>query len=179
VLRSLPHFWEQTVEERKLAEMATTLGADVPFFLRSGSAVATGRGEELHYFNLDIPYTILLCHPNISVSTAWAYQQIRTASRESNCNLRDLVIQGMDDPQRLVRDLRNDFEQPVFRTHPEVAQIKSAILSGHAVYASMSGSGSAVYGLFERDGDAQAVASEFRSKGYRVFLTPPHFFPLD
>ncbi|MCC6398975.1 MAG: 4-(cytidine 5'-diphospho)-2-C-methyl-D-erythritol kinase, partial [Bacteroidetes bacterium] len=76
ILRELPAFWGAAVPDQVLSTLALKLGSDVSFFLSPGSAVARGRGEILEYFPLDIPYTILLCNPNVHVSTAWAYAQI-------------------------------------------------------------------------------------------------------
>lgn len=175
VLRHLPHLWQCSLSEQAVRSLALKLGSDVPYFLRRGSAIGRGRGEILDYFDLDVPYTILLCNPNIHISTAWAYQQVRPSSARPALELRDLIVAGMRDPERLVAELKNDFEPAVFKAHPDVRHLKEAMVHGGAVFASLSGSGSSIYGFFSNPDDARGVSSDCAAKGYRTFLTPPHF----
>lgn len=175
VLQSLPRLWQCSANELTLRSLALELGSDVPYFLGRGSALGKGRGEILNYFDLDVPYAILLCNPNIPISTAWAYQQVQPVAGTPTPDLRDLIIAGMRDPGRLVNELRNDFEPAVFRTYPDVRHLKEAMVRGGAEFASLSGSGSSVYGFFSRPDDAREVSDLFAAKGYRTSLTPPHF----
>lgn len=176
-LQALPRFWGQAVEGPALRLLALELGSDVPFFLGQGSAVGRGRGELLDYFHLDIPFTILLCNPNLHISTAWAYQQIHLDKARPTIDIREVVIKGMKDPSRLAARLGNDFEPAVFAAHPEIRRVKEAMIDGGAVFALMSGSGSSVYGLFEGAEEARRVSASFAANGYRTFLTRPHFSP--
>jgi 4-diphosphocytidyl-2-C-methyl-D-erythritol kinase len=177
VLQRLPAFWNIPADEKTLAHVARRLGADVPFFLGSSSAVGSARGDVLEYVELDIPYFILVCCPLIHVSTTWAYQQVTPSRRGSAVPLREIVIDGMQQPVRLVEELENDFEAAVFARHPELRWLKETMLEEGAVYASMSGSGSSVYGLFEREEAAVATAAHVSTKGCSTSLTPPHFKP--
>jgi 4-diphosphocytidyl-2-C-methyl-D-erythritol kinase len=179
VLSRLPAFWGYPVDMGLLYELALKLGSDVPYFLGPGSASASGRGEILHYFSLDLPYTILLCNPNIHVATGWAYGQIHPREGREGADLRTVLMQGMQDPRLLNQMLVNDFEPPVFRAFPEVGKLKDEMLAAGAVYAAMSGSGSTVYGLFETAKEAEGVATRLHASGYRTFITAPHFFPAD
>jgi 4-diphosphocytidyl-2-C-methyl-D-erythritol kinase len=174
ILRALPGLWGVPVTEDALSVLALRIGSDVPYFLSKGSAFATGRGERLKYFDLDVPYAILVCHPGIPVATPWAYSRI-TPRGTAAPDLQLIVTEGMSNPDILNAELVNDFERPVFAAHPAVAQVKGAMTSGGAVYASLSGSGSAVFGLFESEGAANSVALSFRDRGYRTSITPPHF----
>jgi 4-diphosphocytidyl-2-C-methyl-D-erythritol kinase len=176
VLKALPALWGISVAQKTLSELAIRIGSDVPYFLSSGSAFATGRGEELEYFDLEVPYAILVCFPGIHVSTPWAYGQI-TPRRTAAPDLPLIVTEGMSNPDLLRAELDNDFEEVVFRAHPEIAELKHSMLTRGAVYASLSGSGSAVFGLFESDADARALASNCIDRGYRSSVTPPHFSP--
>jgi len=125
---------------------------------------------------LDIPFSILLCNPNIHVSTAWAYGRIRPGTAAKPADLRELVTRGMLHPQ-VLQELRNDFEDVVFEDFPPVRQIKEEILRRGAAFAMMSGSGSTTFGLFENADTAESLAGEFTGRGYRAFVTPPHFMP--
>lgn len=175
VLRELPAFWDRVVDETTLRLLALELGSDVPFFLGRDSAVAGGRGEILDYFSLDIPFVILLCYPNIHVATGWAYGRIKPGTAGKPANLCQTVLQGMREPSRLAQSLRNDFEPVVFASHPAVAELKETMIRSGAVFSLMSGSGSSVYGFFPEITDAERVAASFLVRGFRAFLTLPHF----
>jgi 4-diphosphocytidyl-2-C-methyl-D-erythritol kinase len=175
VLRHLPQFWNRTVERSTLDSLAIQLGSDVPFFLGNTSAFGVGRGEQLEYFSLDIPYFILLCNPNIHVSTAWAYKNVLPQSPGRMQSFKQVLLDCIDKPEQLAESLRNDFETSVFREHPEISSVKEAMTHGGAVYASMSGSGSSVFGFFREEVPATKVMSMLGSKNYRTFLTQPHF----
>jgi 4-diphosphocytidyl-2-C-methyl-D-erythritol kinase len=175
VLSTLPSFWNASVSGDLLRQLAIQLGSDVPFFLLSGSAFASGRGENLEPMILDIPFTILLCHPNVHISTAWAYAHLHLASQETEMDVARIVTTGMTNPGWLRENLRNDFEPVVFDAYPEVGRLKETMLRGGAAYASLSGSGSSVYGLFPDAEPAAALGHSLALVGYRTFLTPPHF----
>ena len=176
VLNALPGFWGTDIDDTTLREVALRLGSDVPYFLQRGSAAAGGRGETLEYFLLDLPYTILVCYPGIHVSTAWAYGQV-SPSGDYPRDLHALLEQGTRSPAHLSEELRNDFEEPVFRQFPAIGRTKAAMMAGGAVYASLSGSGSAVYGLFSEARRAAAAALQLQAEGHATWITPPHFQP--
>jgi len=175
VLRELPRMWGYDIGRSTLASLALQLGSDVPFFLGDLSAVARGRGEILEFFPLQVPYTILVCYPNIHVSTAWAYQHVTPTS--ADVDLKQLVLDGLKNPLRLVNGLRNDFEPAVFRRHPDIMRVKETMMRGGADFALLSGSGSSVFAFFSRPDFARDVEEHLRSHGYRTFLTRPMFAP--
>jgi 4-diphosphocytidyl-2-C-methyl-D-erythritol kinase len=177
VLLHLPLLWGVMLDEGQLRSLALRLGSDVPYFLGQGSAIASGRGECLEYFELDLPFTILLCHPGIHVSTAWAYTQVRPVDRSSPAELKGVLLEGLRSPARLREQLINDFESPVCAAHPAVRSIKEEMIAGGAAFASMSGSGSSVYGFFTREESAHELASLFRTRNFRTAVTPAHFRP--
>jgi 4-diphosphocytidyl-2-C-methyl-D-erythritol kinase len=179
VLRHLPAFWGRPANQELLQELALMLGSDVPYFLSPGSASGKGRGEMLEYFAVDIPYTILLCNPNIHVATGWAYGQLRLSPTREEVNLKEVLLDGLRSPHILQEKLVNDFESPVFQAYPEVRNLKTDMVDAGAVYAAMSGSGSSVYGFFDDGNAADALAARLNTSGYRTFITPPHFLPAD
>ncbi len=174
-LLALTELWGAEVNEADLASVALHLGSDVPYFLRSGTAQAVGRGEILEYFPLELPYTILVVNPGIHISTSWAYGRITPGIRRPAISLKLALQQGVEAPERLTGFLRNDFEDVVFREHPAVGKLKQEILAGGAAFASMSGSGSTVYGLFRNDRDAAVLGELFSHRGFAVSLTAPLF----
>ena len=174
VLRSLPELWGKAAGEDDLRALALRLGSDVPFFLGDDSALGGGRGEVLEYFRLDVPFAILLCAPPVQVPTRWAYSRIapRPATGE---DLRSILLRGMSDPLLLREELVNDFEPPVFLEHPVIRSIKESMIRDGALYASMSGSGSSVYGFFHDTEAAGLAGAPLESLNFRTFITPPHF----
>lgn len=134
-----------------LADMALRLGSDCPFFIYEKPTLAHGRGEIFEPIQLNLSgYQLVLIHPGIHVSTADAF---RSLNRQDQDNWPILPWQEIvAKPVSAWKDgLINDFEVPVFAAHPRIGQLKAMLYQMGAVYASMSGSGSAVFGLFYPD----------------------------
>jgi len=153
-----------TLPAERLLEIAASLGADVPFFLQGGRALGIGHGDEIYPLP-DIPkLAVLIVSPrNVQVPTPDAYKWLK-ATR--------LTLTKTPAVSKLWkfcalcwsaqgRGLSNDFETPVFRRHPRLAQIKRALLRGGASEASLAGSGSAVYGVFPSPALARRAAVGF------------------
>jgi 4-diphosphocytidyl-2-C-methyl-D-erythritol kinase len=134
------------LSEERLLDYALQLGSDCPFFIRNKPCYATGRGEMLEAISVDLTnYVIVLVHPGIHVQTAAAFKNVKPdASRISLKQTIELPVEKWRD------NLINDFELSVFGAFPEIAQIKAALYRVGALYASLSGSGSTVYGIFEK-----------------------------
>lgn len=130
----------------ELEHYAAQLGSDCPFFIRSRPALATGRGEKLAPIDPGIGhYQLLVVKPDVHISTAMAYSWI--TPRSDRPSLSELIRQPVEAWEgRLV----NDFEEPIFQRYPEFKDIKEKMKSMGAVYASLTGTGAALYGLFQR-----------------------------
>ncbi len=163
-LRALNQLFGLGLDQHQLTAYAAELGSDCPFFIQDQSCYATGRGEILEPIQTDLSaYQLLIVHPGIHIHTGKAFQQIRPAVPEKN--IRDILAgPAMSWKATLI----NDFEGPVFNDHPEIAKIKAQMYAAGAVYASLSGSGSAVYALFPKD---IQVALQWPEK-YFVRLVP-------
>ena len=145
-LEMMVRMFSLPVDAERLAAYSLKLGSDCPFFLVNRPAYGTGQGERLETLPLDLSsYRILLVHPGIHVSTAQAFGGVRPAI--PSVRVKDIVAQPVETWRGL---LVNDFEKTVFAAHPEIGRIKDAIYSAGAVYASMSGTGSSVYGFFPK-----------------------------
>jgi 4-diphosphocytidyl-2-C-methyl-D-erythritol kinase len=164
------------ISPEELQTVSGSLGSDVPFFFTGQTAHATGRGEILESFVLPVPYSILVATPPIHVSTAWAYASLHLVENRKRPQLKDLLSASMGDPGTLRKELTNDFEEPVFRQHPEILKLKETILSGGAELALMSGSGSSVFGFFSSAEKAREVSSEL-SAHFVTSVTEPQFKP--
>ena len=166
-LRLLADLWHLDVAETTLHQLASTLGSDVPFFLSTEAAYATGRGEILTPMpDYHMPYALVVVAPPVHVSTAAAFARLRPNDIHRP-DLRGLV--ASNDLARWREALVNDFEAPIFAAYPAIRAVKELLIETGAGYAAMSGSGSAVFGVFE--GDVRAVRAEAaaRQEGYRVW----------
>jgi 4-diphosphocytidyl-2-C-methyl-D-erythritol kinase len=157
--------------QSRINKIASRLGSDIPFFLLGKPAYASLRGERLTFLpKFKIKHSMLLVNPNIHISTKWAYDTLDTryqiAKSKNNTEPRLREIQKFNINEA---DLfQNDFEQAVFKKYPEVGEIKDDMYEYGAVFSSMSGSGSTVYGFFEKG--INSAAKYFRGKGYWVYI---------
>jgi 4-diphosphocytidyl-2-C-methyl-D-erythritol kinase len=144
-LRALNEIFRLSLPPRKLAEYAAQLGSDCAFFIYNTPMLATGRGEILQPLALNLSgYELLVVKPPLGVSTAEAYAG--AAPKAPAADLRSIVSHGVETWREA---LFNDFEPSVFAKYPLLRQIKSALYGCGASYAAMSGSGAALFGIFE------------------------------
>jgi 4-diphosphocytidyl-2-C-methyl-D-erythritol kinase len=146
-LKLLNKKFELNLSEKQLINNSLQLGSDCPFFILNKPCFATGRGEILEPTELDLSeFKIVIVHPAIHISTAWAFANIKPLKTIKS------IKQIIQQPITTWKDeLINDFEKPVFAKHPEIKSIKEALYDEGALYASMSGSGSAVYGIVRKE----------------------------
>jgi 4-diphosphocytidyl-2-C-methyl-D-erythritol kinase len=144
VLRMLNSMFNLELDHDTLRSLAVRLGMDCPFFIENIPALSTGRGEFLKPVSLNLDGLFLVVvKPPVHVSTAAAFTGIKPVLRENSIEeFANLPIQEWRSA------LHNDFEQTVFGLYPEILEIKNILYRNGAIYAAMSGSGSAVYGLF-------------------------------
>lgn len=135
--------------EAALIDYALQLGSDCPFFIRNAPCYATGRGEVMENIALDLSaYNFVLVNPQIHINTGWAFSQIRPSAERPS--LKETVQKPVEEWKAL---LTNDFEDAVFAKHPAIKECKDVLYAAGAVYASMTGSGSTVFGLFAKDAE--------------------------
>lgn len=137
------------LSEEALLAYALQLGSDCPFFVRNTPCYATGRGEVLESVTLDLsPYKFILVNPQIHINTGWAFSQITPSAERPS--LKAIIGQPVEEWKEL---LKNDFEEAVFAQHRSVKECKEALYEAGATYASMTGSGSTVFGLFKKEAE--------------------------
>jgi 4-diphosphocytidyl-2-C-methyl-D-erythritol kinase len=153
-----------------LREVGATIGADVPFFLSGGTALGLGRGEEI-YPLVDLPpHYVVIVRPPFGVSTAEAYawyDEDRTEGVRENREFQQLPVPW---PSRAAQMI-NDLEPPVIRRHQEIAGLKVQLREAGASAAAMSGSGSAVFGLFRSRALAERAVKPLSRNGARALVT--------
>lgn len=142
----LNDFCDLRLSSQQMIAYATRLGADCPFFILNTPAYAEGIGERLTPIELDLSgLYIAIVRPDIPISTKEAFSLIQPEKPLKNC--REIVNEPIDSWRG---QLTNDFEKSVFALHPQIGDIKADLYRMGAVYAQMSGSGSAVFGLFQK-----------------------------
>jgi len=142
--------------DRELARLGTQLGADCPFFIYNKPAFATGIGETLEPLDISLSDLFLvLVKPQVTVSTREAYAMITPHTPE--VSLKEIVKKPLSEWKE---QMKNDFETPVFKKYPEICTIKQQLYDLGAAYASMSGSGSSVYGFFHTEPDLKDIFSK-------------------
>ncbi|MFA5972341.1 MAG: 4-(cytidine 5'-diphospho)-2-C-methyl-D-erythritol kinase [Lentimicrobiaceae bacterium] len=146
-LRMLNSMFQLNLDNEILRSLAVQLGMDCPFFIENVPALSTGRGEFLKPVSLNFEgFYLVIVKPEIHVSTAAAFLGIKPVFRENSIDeLTSLPIQEWK------KVLHNDFDESVFALYPEIQEVRNLLYRHGAIYAAMSGSGSAVFGLFARN----------------------------
>jgi 4-diphosphocytidyl-2-C-methyl-D-erythritol kinase len=151
-LRALARLWRMRVSGAVLSSIARELGADVPYFLTGGTALGAERGDRIQPLDDRPPAWVVIARPAFGVSTADAFKWWdEMAARGAN--------------------VTNDLEPPVVARHPQIGRLIAALRTQGAREAAMSGSGSAVFGLFDAERAARRAADAVRSASVSVFLT--------
>jgi len=174
VLRAVPALCGRTLPIEKLLHLAAELGSDVPFFLVGGRAIGLGRGEEVYPLPESPRRSVVILLPGEGMSTAEAYRLLDIAQRRPRLTgaIARPTIElfcGQALQSGALR-LNNDFEPLLFRRRPELAEAKRLLLRRGAEIASLSGSGSAVFGMFEDAAKARRAARELGDSGANAFL---------
>ena len=176
VLVGLNTMWKIGLSADALRSLASQLGSDVAFFVGGGAAVGTSRCEKLDHFSVTFPYWIVTVTPPIHVSTSWAYSRVRIDGASHPSSLRSIVEQSVLDPGVLKDQVRNDFEELVFTSHPQIRDLRDSLLTAGAFFAQLSGSGSSVYGLFRDELNARSLLG-LLSGTNTLSMTAPSFKP--
>jgi len=149
-LQLLNNSFHLQLSTQQLIDYALQLGSDCPFFVLNKPCFATGRGEKMELIELDLSnYHFVLVNPQIHISTGWAFSSIQPTVPE--VSIKTIIQDPIDTwKNRLV----NDFEKAAINNYPIIGAIKEELVAKGAVYSSMTGSGSTVFGIFEKHIDA-------------------------
>ena len=143
----LNELFQLKLSTEQLETIVAQVGSDCPFFIQNKPAYVTGRGELLEPFDLDLSgYWIVLVNPNIHIGTKEAYAGITPSQPQAS--LKELLSKEVLEWKNGVK---NDFEASIFPNHPTIEKVKTQLYDLGADYASMTGSGSTVFGLFENE----------------------------
>ena len=185
-LRALNNLADRPFSQTQLKDMAALLGSDIPFLVEGGTALASGRGEVLQPLDWrGAVYYVLVCPP-VHISTVWAYKQLGRSEKGLTVASDYLkFISSLDTSGGLVLAeglfsvLENDFEALVKRVKPIVAEQLVQLTSTGAKACSMSGTGSAIYGIFDDRNTAYRAHQGLKAKGCRSFFCHPVPQPLE
>lgn len=146
MLMAINSYFQLSIEKNRLKSIAASLGADCAFFIENSPCFATGIGDQLHPFSLDLTgWYLVLVKPDVSVSTPQAYAMVKPSVPVVPLSRK--LENEIADWQPVVG---NDFEPSVLPQFPEIEACKQRLIDLGAVYASMSGSGASVFGLFKK-----------------------------
>jgi 4-diphosphocytidyl-2-C-methyl-D-erythritol kinase len=148
-LKMLDQKFNLGLSTEKLSALALQLGSDCSFFMINKPCFAEGGGELLQTISLDLSaYKFILVHPGVHLNTSQAFSRVSPALPKKS--VKQIIQQPIDTWKE---ELKNDFEESVFALHPEIKKIKDDLYKAGAMYASMTGSGSTVFGIFKKEAD--------------------------
>ena len=170
LLKGIKNIYKLEVTESKLEEIGGEVGADVPFFIRGKTQLGEGIGDKLTQLPKAIIGTYLLVIPKISIRTEWAYSVIKNRLNNQNKNAK--FSSFINEDYSSLQIFENDFEQIVIPAYPEIGAIKSKLLNLGARFASRSGSGSTVYGVYDDEASAKEAELLFHTSHQTILANP-------
>jgi 4-diphosphocytidyl-2-C-methyl-D-erythritol kinase len=183
-LIGLNRLWALDMGTDALKRIGASLGSDVPFFFHCPAAIVSGRGDKMQSEHIIGSRTLLLVKPEVSIPTVWAYKELADSrlaesavpdltNKEEKLNNIKLIIEALNEGRmsRLRPLLQNDFEGVVTGRHQVIAEIRERMFASGASAALLSGSGSAVFGLFDDIEKADRASQLFSSFWNRVVAT--------
>ena len=174
VMRAVEHALALDTPRTTLEAIAAGLGSDIPFMLYGGTAVGRGRGEMVTAIEPLKRGFFVVVKPEVSIPTAWVYSNLnfRLTHHRHRLNLRAVSAVLARFPKAEL-PFRNALEDVVLRAYPSVAKILEELISERPCFASMTGSGSALYAIFDRETRAREVAERFSVRGLFASVAKP------
>jgi len=172
VLMGLNVLWDLKLSRENLTLLAAKLGADVPFFLTAPRALGKGRGDEVTPVQAVGKFDILLVYPGFPIATPWVYQNLNLKLTNPQNNI-SILKKFWSESQvgKLGKCLFNDLEPLVIQRYPEIQAIKEDLSNLGAKGSLLSGSGSAVFAIFDNPDCAKSAYTKFNKGKWGVFLT--------
>lgn len=175
VLKVLNKLWGFDLSERKLMQIAESLGADVPFFLRGGYAYVQGKGEEVSFYSYLPEYYVILINPGLLISTAEVYAQFDQMKLTEKINFNKMgnvksYWGKLHTPEEIAKNLFNHLEKVVLPKYQEVEEIKNILLSSGVLGSLMSGSGSTVFGIVPNEKEGERIVKKLKKHPWQTWL---------
>jgi len=171
-IKGLNRLFDLGLDEKKMCGIARILGSDVPFFIRGGTALATGRGDRLQRMDVKKQLNLVVVFPGFPISTGWAYQKANSGLTRPDFDIKILASAlERGDLSTLCKRLYNSFEEVVFGHYPDLFDMKKMMLQLGALGALLSGSGSCVFCVVEGRDSGRAIVSQFTKEGLAAWET--------
>ena len=170
ILKGLSQLYNLNISLNDLLRIGSSIGADVPFFIEGGCQIGSGIGDQLVKVDNPIKKTFLLVMPEIHIDTKIAFKKFKKIleNKQEKVNFADFI----EKDKFLFKFFENDFETIIVPAYPEIGQIKKKLLNQGAIFSSLSGTGSTVYGVF--DDEAKAISAESLFKvDYKTCIAYP------
>ena len=170
ILKGLIQLYNLNISLNDLLKIGSLIGADVPFFIKGGCQIGSGIGDQLVKVDHSIKNTFLLVMPDIHIDTKTTFKKFKKILdyNKEKVNFANFI----EKDKFLFKFFENDFETIIVPAYPEIGQIKKKLLSHGAVFSSLSGTGSTVYGVF--DDEAKAISAESLFKvHYKTCIAHP------
>lgn len=173
VLKGLNELWQLNLSEEELKQMGVELGADVPYCIMGGTALAQGIGEKLTKLKSFGGKNILLVNPGISISTDDVYKNLKLSNKPKLDTEKIISFMEKEDLKSLGENIINVMEEVVIKQHPIISEIKKDMMKSGALGSLMSGSGPTIFGLYEDKDKLQFSKKKLREKylNARIFET--------
>tara|TARA_Y100000588_G_scaffold142176_1_gene156210 strand:- start:67 stop:912 length:846 start_codon:yes stop_codon:yes gene_type:complete len=173
IMKGIRELYSLNISDKELEEIASQIGADVPFFIRGSIQLGEGIGDRLTPLKINISGKYLIIIPDTEIDTSWAYSKFKNDLDSSTLpiNFASLLNEKTISIDKL-KFFENDFESIVVPAYPEIGKIKEALHALGAGFASLSGSGSTVFGIFNDDVSLDKALSYFSPK-YKTFIANP------
>ena len=173
VMKGLRQIFNLEITDKELEKISLEIGADVPFFIRGNTQIGEGVGEKLSNIKFSMKGLFLIVTPDVSIDTKWAYSQIKNVlDKAVPATKFSYLFRFKTINLNTLKFFENDFESVVFPTYPEIGVIKSRLIALGAKFASLSGSGSTVFGIFDDDAKIKKAFSHF-SPMHKTYIAHP------
>ena len=173
IMKGIRELYSLNISDKELEEIASQIGADVPFFIRGSIQLGEGIGDILTPLKINISGKYLIIIPDTEIDTSWAYSKFKN---DLDSSILPINFASLSNEKSISLDklkfFENDFESIVVPAYPEIGKIKEALHALGAGFASLSGSGSTVFGIFNDDVSLDKALSYFSPK-YKTFIANP------
>jgi len=172
VIRGVDQLFDLHLEESALLQIAREVGSDVPFFMKGGAALATGRGDELSHLDPGVPLDLVIVFPGFPISTSWAYSRVDSGLTPEWFDIK-ILASALEhgDLSSLCKRLYNSFEYIVFKTYPELYEIKKKMMQSGALGSLLSGSGSSLFAIAPDRETASKLGDRLSGENLSVWQT--------
>tara|TARA_S200000501_G_scaffold238179_1_gene223237 strand:+ start:1061 stop:1900 length:840 start_codon:yes stop_codon:yes gene_type:complete len=172
LLKAIKKIYNLNIKNVELEKLSSQFSADAPFFINGKTQKGLGKGDVLENISRPFDGKFLLVLPNFTISTKWAFDKLKNQLKkiDNNNNFKNVIVKNK--PIYNVKFFENDFERIVIPTYPEIRKIKNSLTEFGAIFSSLSGTGSTVFGVFNDETSAKEAELFFRNK-YQTYLTNP------